>query len=77
MSKLALALSIAFSEAAILRTLRENPSGCSTSYLDAMRNIYSFRVVGEALPDIKQELGRLLIEKKIDYTKEGLWEPAK
>lgn len=27
--------------------------------------------------ELKQELGRLLIEKKIDYTREGLWAPIK
>ena len=63
-------------EEGILRILSKR--GPSTTNFIGLSLIFNDGIESQVTwSEVQQELGRLLIEKKIDYTKEGLWAPVK
>lgn len=65
----------------LINEISRNPKGCTIQWLSVMvfnwKYWNNWRQGYDGWSDLKKGLGRLLIEKKIDYTKEGLWAPIK
>lgn len=62
----------------LIKVVSAHPEGCTTQYLSVASFSYFswyYRRNYDGWPQLKKDLGRLLIEKKIDYSREGLWVP--
>lgn len=53
------------------------PRGVTTTWIGLCAGVNLFDPNYVEYSEMKKMLGCLLIEKKIDYTKEGLWAPVK
>lgn len=63
----------------LIAEINRNPNGCTTQWISVMaftwKYWHNYRQNYDSWSDLKKDLGRLPIEKKIDHTREGLWVP--